>query len=930
MSTPYDGRILLVNWVASTTPGETIEDLAKHLRSKVPNVSGVMLKTSNGVSWQGHLGHAHGPQSVTGVTRIREWVDVLAAHDLEVHVWGVPRAKSPDDIPKEADKFVTAATVPGVKSLLLDVEHGESYWQGSPAQVRTLMSRIRDGVGDATHVAMILDGRNNRSFEFWVDPWIPFVDSLHPMVYPILFNPNLPIKTHMDVPFRNLGRYSKPIVPMLQAFGEHSRRPTPAEIIQQGTLAWANGAVGLSFFRLGSDIWARDGKPHMGEPEYAAIAKIPVQHAPDGEPEPSQPKYTWQDVINAAALVAVQADASYEQWLGDAGVWSVFDNSLRTLPYAGPPIRFWPLAETHRQAILEALESYTSEQLVQRLLEALKEQEEGKVPKGEHGAIVGIHGAPGPAVPPHHTWDIWIDHMKEMGVRWYKQCDPGALDFGPHSIFAWCKRLKAEGIEPIIRYMAFPQFPDPLQDHHVEKMSRYADEDILWAEIGNEPNLDLEWQAGWRNREGHPPVMRHTNPEIVRRIAETWLHDAQRAIRAGVRPAFYAFAPTDWKNNFHPLYSSVFFTHKVVAYLAHHHRDATLEVFRNGGWIAVHAATYEQAVDFDPHRSDGTIWDMTLRGYEVVLEAFEQHFGEDLDLDEIPVMSTEGGVFTPNSTSMHGHARLKTNEEHARRVVEMFEWLEAHSPLQAMCPWCLSVGPLIGHFDKRFEFDGYIEEIEGSLRPRAVYQAMRQLRFDNERKNEQEDAAHAMIKLDVPYISQFDPTARTHLADSGPTCLAMILNAGRDLEDQVTVDALYERYLPDQDVGAFVSWRDLETIGRGEGFVVERHVYPNGDDALQALRTLIERDTPVVVMVNYAEWDEIAKNNFAGARFVTVVGFDADHVFVHDPLFRGDRRDQGAFFVWRNPRFLNGWGKLEALSQENFAALVLDKQAVRL
>jgi hypothetical protein len=469
-----------------------------------------------------------------------------------------------------------------------------------------------------------------------------------------------------------------------------------------------------------------------------------------------------------------------------------------------------------------------------------------------------------------------------------------------------------------------------LPDHYFVKMARYAGEDILWAEIGNEPNLDLEWQASWRNREGHTPVMQHNNPEIVRMIAETWIHDAQKALQAGVRPAFYAFAPTDWRNNAHPLYSSVFFTQKVVAYLANHHRAATLDVFRNGGWIAVHAATYEQPVDFDPHRPDGTIWDMTLRGYEIVLEAFEQHFGDDLAVDEIPVASTEGGVFTPNSTSMAGHDRLRTDEEHARRVVEMFEWLEANTQLFAMCPWCLSVGPLIGHYDERFRFDGYIEEIEGSLRPRAVYEAMRQLRFDNERKNEQDDAAHEMIQLDVPYISQFDPTARTHLADSGPTCMAMLLNAGRPLEDQVTVDALYERYLPGKDVGAFISWQDLEAIGRGEDLDVQRHVYPNGDDALQNLHTLIEQGRPFVVMVNYAEWDEIAQNNFVGARFVTVVGFDADHVFVHDPLFRGSRRDHGAFFIWRNPRFLAGWGGLEALSQQNFAALVLDKQVARL
>ena len=165
MTTPYDGRILLVNWVPSTTPGTTIADLAELLCAKARNVAGVMLKTSNGVSWQGHLGSADpSPQAVTGVTRIRQWVDEFARYDLEVHVWGVPRAKRPPgasespDIDKEAEKFILAASVPGIKSLLLDVEHGPYYWLGTPDEVRRLMSRVRTGVPDGVHIAMILDG----------------------------------------------------------------------------------------------------------------------------------------------------------------------------------------------------------------------------------------------------------------------------------------------------------------------------------------------------------------------------------------------------------------------------------------------------------------------------------------------------------------------------------------------------------------------------------------------------------------------------------------------------------------------------------------------------------------------------------------------------------------------------------------------------
>jgi hypothetical protein len=254
-------------------------------------------------------------------------------------------------------------------------------------------------------------------------------------------------------------------------------------------------------------------------------------------------------------------------------------------------------------------------------------------------------------------------------------------------------------------------------------MALFAQAGIMWAEIGNEPNLEIEWKSQWHSRNGVTP-MRHTNPEAVSRVAQTWVRDAQRAMAAGVKPAFYAFAPTDWRGNAHPLYSSVFYTRKVVQYLATHHRAETIDIFRRGGWIAVHAATYEQPANFDIHRPDGSVWDMTLRSYEVVLEAFSSAFGSALDLNQIPVMSTEGGVFTPDSTSMSGHDRLHSDEEHAQRVVEMFRWSERHSPLQAICPWCLSVGGIMGHFDERFRFDGWITEVNGQL-PRRKYKSTR-------------------------------------------------------------------------------------------------------------------------------------------------------------------------------------------------------------
>ena len=442
MATPYDGKILLVNWMGATTPGATADELAALIREKMPNVAGVILKTSNGVSWQGLLGGGdNDPKAITGITRIQEWVAAFTAHNLEVHVWGVPRAKRPagadasPDIANEAKKFISAANVPGVKSLLLDVEEGDYYWLGTPDEARDLMTQIRAGVPAGMHLGLILDGRQNRPFDFYVEPWLPFVDSLHPMVYPILFDGYKTIEQHLDETFQNLLGYDKPIVPMLQAFGEAGRRPTPEEVTQQGNAAFARNAAGISYFRLSSDVWGDDGLPHMGEPEYAAIAAVTI---PGQAPRPA---YTWQMVINAVYIVATRAEADYSEWLNTVGFWTLFNNSLRGQPYNGAAIEAWPLPADQRAKILNLLQR-TADELAQLAAQVANEKEQDEKNNAAeqrqlYGSMVGIHGAPGCAAPPPATWTDWINTLKEMGIKWYKQCDDGQ-----DTILAWAARLK--------------------------------------------------------------------------------------------------------------------------------------------------------------------------------------------------------------------------------------------------------------------------------------------------------------------------------------------------------------------------------------------------------------------------------------------------------------------------------------------------------
>jgi hypothetical protein len=161
----------------------------------------------------------------------------------------------------------------------------------------------------------------------------------------------------------------------------------------------------------------------------------------------------------------------------------------------------------------------------------------------EPGAAIGFHGAPGHGAPPPHMWDQWTRYLKEMGVRWFKQGETSD-GTGEGSIFQWVLHLKKNGIEPIIRYQMSQQFPNNLEDKHFRQMQRYAQENVHWAEIGNEPNLGYEWQESWHS--GDQPRMRWSNPESIETLARLWIEDAQRAADMGAWPAFYTFGPTGW------------------------------------------------------------------------------------------------------------------------------------------------------------------------------------------------------------------------------------------------------------------------------------------------------------------------------------------------------------------------------------------------
>jgi hypothetical protein len=158
----------------------------------------------------------------------------------------------------------------------------------------------------------------------------------------------------------------------------------------------------------------------------------------------------------------------------------------------------------------------------------------------------------------------------------------------------------------------------------------------------------------------------------------------------------------------------------------------------------------------------------------------------------------------------------------------------------------------------------------------------------------------------------------------------MIFNAGKEPIQHITVDTLYARYLAHKAVGDFTFVNEMVDIGNREGITHRSRLWADREQALAGLRELIHQNTPFVALVNYTAWDDVANNNFQGGHFVVVTGFDDEHVFVHDPLFRGNRRAEGEHFVWRNNKFLDGWGTGHQIGNSDFLAIVPSKTVGRL
>lgn len=315
MLTPYDHRSLLVHWTARTLRplrdvfgqldpragelGISARDFCRWARTTFPRLTGFMVKTFHGTTWQGNgSDNAADVRALTSLDRLRDWLRACNEYGFELHTWVVPvgRVGTTSLVNREVSLLAQVMSLQvdgvGLRSLALDVEFGQGFWAGTAADVTSYWQGLRARLPSA-HIAVILDYRfrlQGRTAK--ITPWANAADSLHPMVYPGEFFPGstvMPIEREMRRAFSELQSFGKPVVPMLQlhdAVNPVKRRTTAQDITDQAQWAMQLGAKGLTFFRTGTD--------HFQSAKWSAMANLQLgQTPPPPPPIPANAIVLW-------------------------------------------------------------------------------------------------------------------------------------------------------------------------------------------------------------------------------------------------------------------------------------------------------------------------------------------------------------------------------------------------------------------------------------------------------------------------------------------------------------------------------------------------------------------------------------------------------------------------------------------------------------
>lgn len=239
--TPYDGKVCVWHWKGSVITEATIEALAATIKQTAPYVTDLFVKTSDytassGARWQGYWDTKRA-MAIDGPESIARWVQILGQYGIGFHAWCVPHGV---DLVGETNLIIQACQVPGVKSMILDVEPYAGFWSGGQSGIRPFMVSIRRAIPGSFHIGLSVDPRSQHFSSIYPHEWYPFVNSVHPQSYWATFR-RTPVNTLEEV-YRIWGAFGRPIIPVLQGDAEvtdmNSARNLSVERFHSPGVSW--------------------------------------------------------------------------------------------------------------------------------------------------------------------------------------------------------------------------------------------------------------------------------------------------------------------------------------------------------------------------------------------------------------------------------------------------------------------------------------------------------------------------------------------------------------------------------------------------------------------------------------------------------------------------------------------------------------------
>jgi len=227
--TPYDNKIAIWHHVGQYVNYKSIDELAQAVRRYAPAVSQIFVKTSDGSDWMSRY-DSKAALAISGPDAIRKWVLTLQKYGLEFHAWCVPRGL---DIEGESRVITQACQVPGVRSMILDVEPYQGFYQGGRDSVRPLMARVRAPLPGAYHIGIAVDPRPGHYGEIFPDEWFPYVNSVHLQLYWAEFQRN--VDDVLAEGFKTWQNYQRPSFAILQGYNTTTQNVTRAHQLATAT-----------------------------------------------------------------------------------------------------------------------------------------------------------------------------------------------------------------------------------------------------------------------------------------------------------------------------------------------------------------------------------------------------------------------------------------------------------------------------------------------------------------------------------------------------------------------------------------------------------------------------------------------------------------------------------------------------------------------